>query len=205
MTWPLTSRRSLQWKRKVGVKTHWKPCGSFHHLHPRHLFPHHPVLCPLLSLPSPWGFSWKTWDLILSLCSSLFKISKYTKEYSLKSEPPAHLKHISTQAWFFFSCALNQNMGKKYLWTPSFMWFVKNGCEIIPFCIYTETYRVFSLKWKLNVSKWKERWRERKRIWSLKNCPYSFPVIVPTWRGLQSIMRNELPSKPRLSCVKKTW
>lgn len=72
MTWTLKSKTSLQRKWNMGVKTHWKPCASFYPLHPHHLLHHHPVLCPPLSFPFPRGFSCRTWNLILSLCSCLF-------------------------------------------------------------------------------------------------------------------------------------
>lgn len=130
MTWPLKSKRSLQRRRKMGVKTHRKPCVSFYHFHPHHLLPPTPSL-PTLSLPSLRGFSWRTWDLVLSLCSCLSKRSKYTKKYSLKSAAAAHLKHIIASAWFTSFCALNENTGTNlYLLTQFLTCFVKVGVKL---------------------------------------------------------------------------
>lgn len=72
----------------------------------------HPVP-PSYVMSSPQGSRWSTWDLILSFCRYLLKWSKYIKKYSLKPEPPVHLKHIITPAWLFFCCGCNQKISNK--------------------------------------------------------------------------------------------
>lgn len=203
MTWLLKSGKSLHRKRKMESKI--KNTGSC-----LHLLPCHPILLShsISSLPSPMRFLLKHLRWHTFIFKYLLKWSKYLKDYVLKSEPPICPKDIITPAWliFFFSCGLYQKISNKvYPWTP-FLHTVYKDWITNYALIYKYRYQFmecFFLEYKQNIFKWKKRWRERKSMWSLKDCSFFLFNHCLSLKSTMEYRAKEDYPKYRLSFVKE--